>query len=216
MALIRRTIEYGWFPGDAFYADKPTPPYYSLAHIVLAGLSAATGYAPHELWAMLPPLVVVVTSATTCAWLWVFTGDPRVAVIGAAVEMLVSAPHEPAWSVMLYPRGLALAPPALALMYFVRALREGRVPYAVAAGIALGVSLATHLVIGVCGAVAMLLMMMTVSECFPIRGPVTCCRISWAALSLRCLPCTDPRSSITTGAGVWLSKPIGGEWRWRR
>jgi hypothetical protein len=149
LALTRRTLEHGWFPGDGFYVDARTPPYYSLEHILLAAVSALSGSAPHELWQPLSPVATAVTLAVTFAWLRELTGDPRMALLGTCVELLVTAPYDPPWAVPLYPRAVALIPRALALLCFVRARRTGEAAWAWAAGGALGVCIATHLFIGV-------------------------------------------------------------------
>jgi hypothetical protein len=147
LAFIRRTIEHGWFPGDAFYEAMPTPPYYSLEHVILAAASWSFGVAPHELWLLLPPLVGVMTMFACYLWLRALTGDARIAAIGASVELLVQAP-DPTWTVMPYPRAVALAPLFSALFLYRRARQRSRLWFAVAAGLAAGLSLGIHLFVG--------------------------------------------------------------------
>ncbi|MBI1817912.1 MAG: glycosyltransferase family 39 protein [Deltaproteobacteria bacterium] len=150
LTYIRATIAHGWFPGDAFYGGPHTPPYYCLADIVLAGVCALTGQPPHVVWLALPPVIAVTTMAAIFVWLRALTGDDRIAVIGAATEMLVSVPDQ-TWTAMPLPRTLAVAPLALGLYCYLRGCRAREWPWLIAAGIALGVSLATHLFVGGAG-----------------------------------------------------------------
>jgi hypothetical protein len=147
LAAVRRTLESGWFPGDPYYAAYPTPPQYSLAHVLFAIGSLVTGMAPHQLWLAVPPLVAVVTILATFMWLRVLTTDSRVAAAGAACVLLVQAPS-PAWWALPHPRGLALAPFALSQFCYVHARSRASVPLLLAAGLALGLCLGLHLVTG--------------------------------------------------------------------
>jgi hypothetical protein len=147
LALIRRTMERGWFPGDAFYPDTPTPPYYCLMHLLLAAACALTGWPPHELWLMLGPVLAVASVAAMFAWLRALTGDVRVAVIGAATELLISRP-DPTWWAMPLPRTFAIAPGALACLAYLRGRQRNERPYLVAAAFLLGLTLALHLFVG--------------------------------------------------------------------
>lgn len=147
LGAIRRTVERGAFPGDVFYAGEPTPPYYSLAHVVFALLSTVSGAAPHELLAGLPPVIVVLVIGAVFQWLRTLSGDVRVALAGAAVELLVSLPG-PRWQSMTFPRSIALLPLYLAWWAYVRGRRGGGIGWIIAAGVLLGVCLATHLFTG--------------------------------------------------------------------
>ncbi|MBI1813382.1 MAG: hypothetical protein HYR72_00195 [Deltaproteobacteria bacterium] len=147
LAVIRHTIERGWFPGDPFYAGLPTPPYYSLAHILAASVSALSGLPPLDVLLLAPYVTAPLVVAAEFAWLRALSSDTRLAAIGAGVTLLIRAPG-PAWAVLSYPRAIALAPLALALMWRRRAHESNSIPYDVAAGCALGVCLVTHLFVG--------------------------------------------------------------------
>jgi hypothetical protein len=168
LTYIRSTIAHGWFPGDAFYGGPRTPPYYSLADIVLAAVCELTGQPPHVVWLALPPMVAVTTMAAMFVWLRALTGDDRIAVIGAATEMLVSVPDQ-TWTAMPLPRTLAVAPLVLGLYCYLRGRRAQEWPWPIAAGIALGVSLATHLFVG--GAGMLSLAALDLSLSWPRRRP---------------------------------------------
>ncbi|MBI1817911.1 MAG: glycosyltransferase family 39 protein [Deltaproteobacteria bacterium] len=168
LTYIRYTISLGWFPGDAFYGGPRTPPYYSLAHLVLAAICELTGQPPHMMWLTLPPLVVVTTMVAMFVWLRALTGDERIAVIGAATELVVAVP-DPIWWVMPLPRTLAVAPLAAALYCYLRGRRTREWPWLVAAGVALGVSLTTHLFVGAFGLLS--LAALEVSLNWPRRRP---------------------------------------------
>lgn len=157
LTLIRQTIEHGWFAGDAFYAGFPTPPYYSLAHLLFAAVCVLTGWPPHEVVIAAPPLLVVITLAASFAWLHALSGDRRVAVVGAAVVLLVNTPG-PNWPGMPYPRAMALTPFALTLLCYLRARQTGHAGYLAAAGILLGTCVATHLVVGTTCVLAVILL----------------------------------------------------------
>lgn len=157
LALIRQALEHGWFAGDPFYAGSPTPPFYSLSHLLFASVCALTGRPPHEVLIAAPPLLAIVTLAATFAWLRALTGDPRAAVTGTAIVLLVNAPG-PNWPAMPYPRAIALTPFALTLLCYLRARQTGRSGYLSAAGVLLGVCIATHLVVGAFCVLALLML----------------------------------------------------------
>jgi hypothetical protein len=148
LALIRHTIERGWFPGDPFYAGLPTPPYYSFAHIVYAAISSLSGWAPHEIMRAAGPVVATLTILAVFAWLRALSGDARVAVVGAATELLIQIPGS-SWAGLPYPRELALAPAALALWWYLRGRVHGERSALAAAGIAVAVGIGIHLFVGV-------------------------------------------------------------------
>ncbi|MBI4514943.1 MAG: hypothetical protein HY699_03895 [Deltaproteobacteria bacterium] len=172
LALIRHTMEHGWFAGDAFYADMGTPPYYSLLHGAAAAVCRLTGLAPHELWVVLPPFLIAATVAATFAWLRALTGDMRVASIGALTQLLLSAPADPAWCVIMYPRGLALVPYALALFAYLRWHERRQQRWLAAAALALGACLATHLFSGGFCALSLLFLDLSLSRRLPSLGLV--------------------------------------------
>ena len=147
LAAIRRTLEHGWFPGDAFYAGQATPPDYSLAHVAFALASRLTGIAPHELWTHSAPWLVLLAIAASFAWFRALARDERVAAAGAATVLLVQAP-DPSWWRMPDPRALALVPFAGCLLLWVRGAGRDRLAPAIGAGVALGACFDVHVPTG--------------------------------------------------------------------
>lgn len=147
LTAIRRTLDQGLFPGDLFLRGEPTPPYYSLAHVFFAGASRLTGWAPHEVFVGAPPLIAAGIMAAVFLWLRALSGDVRVALGGAAIELLVAMPAPP-WTSLSFPRSVAVAPLYLSWFAYVRARRSSSLAWLIAAGVALGACLATHLFTG--------------------------------------------------------------------
>ena len=170
LAYIRRTMEGGCFPGDAFYAGLPTPPYYSLEHMVLAGVSTLTGAPPHVIWLTLPPLIAIVIVGAAYVWLRALTGDARIAVAGAAAELFVQAP-DPAWLVLPYPRAVSLPLLALALFCYLRGRQRNRLDFLVLAGLALGVCAGTHLYVGAFCLLGLLFLELALAPAIARRSP---------------------------------------------
>lgn len=147
LTAIRRTMEIGVFPGDLFYGGGASPPYYSLSHVALAAVARLTGLPPHEIWVAAPPFLAVLDLAAAFLFLHRLTGDVRVAVIGAAVELMVKIP-DAEWSSLPMPRAMAVLPRYLCWYAYVRARRERRTAWLAAAGVALGACMGTHLFVG--------------------------------------------------------------------
>lgn len=157
LASIRRTIELGPFPGDVFYGVGPTAPYYSLSHILFALASRASGIAPHELWVAAPTLIAAVDIGFVFLFLRRLTGDLRIAVLGASVELLLHVPGQN-WAALSFPSVIAIAPRSLCWYAYLRARTSARLGWLLAAGAALGTCFAVHLFVGGLCAIGLVLL----------------------------------------------------------
>lgn len=147
LTAIRRTLDAGLFPGDLFFLGEPTPPYYSLSHVLFAWASELSGRAPHELFMSAPPLIAAAIMLATFAWLRALSGDVRVALAGTALELVASVPGGP-WQSLSFPRNIAMVPLYLSWLAFLHARRHGASASLLASGAALGACLATHFFTG--------------------------------------------------------------------
>lgn len=147
LALIRRTLEGGLFPGDPYYPGHSTLPHYSIVHILYGAVAHLARIRPHQIWEYASGPLVVIYALFFYRWAAELTGNRRAAFLAAVFKIGSGAI---AWHYATYPYRVALVFYVITLFFYFRGLRNPARKAVWLAGISAGICLLVHLFIGIC------------------------------------------------------------------
>jgi hypothetical protein len=151
LALTLESAEGGFFPGDAYFPGLPTAPQYSLFHVVSGALVGGAGMDAATVWNVAAGLGFVLRLGVVYLLGSLLLGSWWLGLAAAAFSLLVPVGESAdPWS-LARPYALALSAMLLSQWILLRGLRnEKRVlAHCGVAGVALGVTVALHLFVGI-------------------------------------------------------------------
>jgi len=151
LALTLESAEGGFFPDDAYFPGLPTAPQYSLFHVVSGAVVSWAGMDAATVWNVAAGLGFVLRLGAVYLLGSLLLGSWWLGLVAAAFSLLVPVGESAdPWS-LARPYALALSAMLLSQWILLRGLRKEKrvLAHCGVAGVALGVTVALHLFVGI-------------------------------------------------------------------